>query len=59
MSDAGSTFGSSLVSADGSVTKMTVGKEERIYNGDIVQLGNAVRLRFMLPTEMRSSVTQL
>jgi hypothetical protein len=59
VSDAGSTFGSSLVSADGTVTKMTVGKEERIYNGDIVQLGNAVRLRFMLPTEMRSSVTQL
>lgn len=59
VSDAGSTFGSSLISADGTMTRMTVGKEERIYNGDIVQLGNAVRLRFMLPTEMRSSVTQL
>ena len=59
VSDVGSTFGSSLVSADGTVTKMTVGKEERIYNGDMVQLGNSVRLRFMLPTEMRSSVTQL
>lgn len=59
VSDAGSTFGSSLVSGDGTVTRMTVGKEERIYNGDIVQLGNVVRLRFMLPTEMRSSVTQL
>lgn len=59
VSDAGSTFGSSLISADGTMTRMTAGKEERIYNGDIVQLGNAVRLRFMLPTEMRSSVTQL
>ncbi|MFN8377613.1 MAG: FHA domain-containing protein [Anaerolineae bacterium] len=59
VSDAGSTFGSSLISADGSMTRMTAGKEERIYNGDIVQLGNAVRIRFMLPTEMRSSVTQL
>lgn len=59
VSDAGSTFGSSLISADGTMTRMTPGKEERIYNGDIVQLGNAVRLRFMLPTEMRSSVTQL
>ncbi len=59
VSDAGSTFGSSLVSGDGTITRMTVGKEERIYNGDIVQLGNVVRLRFMLPTEMRSSVTQL
>lgn len=59
VSDAGSTFGSSLVSAEGTLTRMTPGKEERIYNGDIVQLGNSVRLRFMLPTEMRSSVTQL
>lgn len=59
ISDAGSTFGSSLISADGTMTRMTPGKEERIYNGDTVQIGNSVRLRFALPTEMRSSVTQL
>jgi hypothetical protein len=59
VSDAGSTFGSSIISSDGTMTRMTPGKEERIYNGDIVQLGNAAQVRFILPTEMRSSVTQL
>lgn len=59
VSDAGSTFGSSIISSDGTMTRMTAGKEERIYNGDIVQLGNAAQVRFILPTEMRSSVTQL
>lgn len=59
VSDAGSTFGSSIISPDGTMTRMTPNKEERIYNGDIVQLGNAAQVRFILPTEMRSSVTQL
>ncbi len=59
VSDVGSTFGSSIISSDGTMTRMTAGKEERIYNGDTVQLGNAAQVRFILPTEMRSSVTQL
>jgi hypothetical protein len=41
------------------VSKLAPNREERLYNGDIVQFGNAVRVRFSLPCESRTSVTQL
>ncbi len=59
ISDLGSSFGTSLVMPDGMVTRLQPNREERLYNGDIVQFGNGVRARFILPCEARSSVTQL
>lgn len=59
ISDLGSSFGTSLVMPDGMVTRLQPNREERLYNGDIVQFGNGVRTRFILPCEARSSVTQL
>lgn len=59
ISDLGSSFGTSLVMPDGMVTRLQPNREERLYNGDIVQFGNGVRARFALPCEARSSVTQL
>jgi predicted component of type VI protein secretion system len=57
--DLGSSFGTFMVNADGTLNKLQPNREERLYNGDQVQFGNAVRVRFSLPTESRTSVTQL
>jgi hypothetical protein len=54
-----STAGTQLISADGNISRLVPRQEQRIYNGDMLQFGNAVRVRFVLPVESRSSVTQL
>lgn len=38
---------------------LTPEKPERIFNGDVVQFGNVVRVQFILPGETRASTTQL
>lgn len=59
LSDLGSSFGTLLITPDGATNRLQPSREERIYHGDIAQFGNAVRVRFLLPCESRSSVTQL
>jgi hypothetical protein len=59
LSDLGSSFGTQLITPDGATNRLQPSREERIYHGDIAQFGNSVRVRFLLPCESRSSVTQL
>lgn len=58
LQDGGSSYGTIML-VEGRMDKLTPNVETKLYNGDIVQLGNAVRIRFNLPNEMRSSATQL
>ncbi|MEO1438778.1 MAG: FHA domain-containing protein [Chloroflexota bacterium] len=39
--------------------QLTPGQEERIYNGDVVQFGSAVTVRFVLPGDTRAYATQV
>lgn len=58
ISDTGSSYGT-IVRKDNNSKKLSAGEQERIYNGDIVQFGNVVTVRFMLPGETRASVTRI
>ena len=58
LQDVGSSYGTHLF-VEGRVERLTPGQEARIYNNDIVQFGSAVQVRFILPCETRSAVTQL
>jgi hypothetical protein len=52
--DLGSTYGT-FVMVDGQPRKLVPGREERIYNQDILQFGSLVQARITLPIEMRPS----
>jgi pSer/pThr/pTyr-binding forkhead associated (FHA) protein len=55
--DTSSSYGTSI--RRGEVFQpLTPGQEERIYNGDVVQFGTAVTVRFVLPGDTRSFATQ-
>lgn len=56
--DVGSSYGTHLI-ADGRFDRLTPGKDERVYNNDVIQFGSAVQVRLVLPCETRSAVTQL
>jgi hypothetical protein len=56
--DVGSSYGTHLI-AEGRFDRLTPGKEERVYNNDVIQFGSAVQVRLVLPCETRSAVTQL
>lgn len=56
--DVGSSYGTHLI-VDGRFDRLAPGREERIYNNDVVQFGSAVQVRFILPCETRSAITQL
>ena len=58
LQDAGSSYGTHVF-IDGRVERLNQGQEMRLYNNDIVQFGSAVQVRFVLPCETRSAVTQL
>lgn len=58
LQDVGSSYGTHLF-IEGRVERLTPGHEARVYNHDIVQFGSAVQVRFILPCETRSAVTQL
>lgn len=55
--DTSSSYGTSI--RRGEVFQpLTPGQEERLYNGDVVQFGTAVTVRFVLPGDTRSFATQ-
>lgn len=54
LQDLGSTYGTFVV-VDGQPRKLVPGREERIYNQDILQFGSLVQARITLPIEMRPS----
>jgi hypothetical protein len=57
--DLGSSYGTFVISSDGSTNRLQPNREEKVYNGDILQIGNSIRLRLLLPSDSRSAVTQL
>jgi hypothetical protein len=56
--DVGSSYGTHLI-AEGRFDRLTPGREERVYNNDVIQFGSAVQVRLVLPCETRSATTQL
>jgi hypothetical protein len=56
--DLASSFGTSVL-INGTFEKLTPDKQERIYNEDVVQFGNLVTVRLLLPCETRASMTSL
>ncbi|MEO0564770.1 MAG: FHA domain-containing protein, partial [Chloroflexota bacterium] len=58
LADTRSSYGTSI--RRGEVFEpMTPGQEERLYNGDVVQFGSVVTVRFMLPGDTRAYATQV
>lgn len=53
ITDTNSSYGTAL-QKNGRFELLTPGKRERIYNEDIVQFGNLVTVRFVLPGETRA-----
>lgn len=58
LKDMNSSFGTSVL-INGAFEKLTPDKQERIYNEDVVQFGNVVTVRLLLPCETRASMTSL
>jgi hypothetical protein len=58
LSDVGSSYGTSIRKSD-HFELITPGREERLFNGDVVQFGMTVTVRFILPGSSRTGVTQL
>ncbi|MDX2161449.1 MAG: FHA domain-containing protein [bacterium] len=58
VTDKSSSYGT-FVLIENKFEPLTPERPERILNGDVVQFGNAVKVRFILPGETRASVTSL
>jgi pSer/pThr/pTyr-binding forkhead associated (FHA) protein len=56
--DTNSSYGTFLL-IDNQFDQLTPGKNERVYHEDVVQFGNSVRVRLILPGETRASTTRL
>jgi hypothetical protein len=54
LTDNGSSYGTAL-QRNNQFEPLKPGQPERIYNEDVVQFGNAVRVRFLLPADKRSA----
>lgn len=58
LTDTSSSYGTSIKRGE-IFEPLTPGKEERIYNGDVVQFGSAISVRFELGGSSRAYATQL
>jgi hypothetical protein len=56
LTDNGSSYGTSI-QRNNQFEPLKPGQPERIYNEDVVQFGNVVRVRFILPTDRRGTNT--
>lgn len=56
--DTNSSFGTSIM-INGVFEPLTPEKQERIYNEDVIQFGNVVTVRVLIPSETRASLTNL
>ena len=56
LTDNGSSYGTSIQRGN-QFEALKPGQPERLYNEDVVQIGNVVRVRFMLPTDKRNTTT--
>lgn len=58
LTDTNSSYGTA-VRKDNNFEVLTPGQRERIYNEDVVQFGNNVTVRFVLPSATRAAVTRM
>ncbi|MFN8529041.1 MAG: FHA domain-containing protein [Anaerolineae bacterium] len=58
VTDKSSSYGT-YVLVDNKFEPLSPERPERIFNGDVVQFGNVVKVRFLLPGETRASMTAL
>jgi hypothetical protein len=58
LTDTSSSYGTAI-RKDNQLQLLTPGKRERVYNEDIVQFGNSVTVRFVLPGDTRAAATRL
>ena len=58
LTDTSSSYGTSI-RKDNQFQLLTPGKRERVYNEDVVQFGNVVTVRFVLPGDTRVAATRL
>ncbi len=58
LTDTSSSYGTSI-RKDNQFQLLTPGKRERVYNEDVVQFGNTVTVRFVLPGDTRAAATRL
>lgn len=58
LTDTNSSYGTTIRKQN-QFSLLTPGQPERIYDGDVVQFGTLVTVRFMLPGDTRASATQL
>lgn len=56
LTDNGSSYGTSI-QRNNQFEALKPGQPERVYNEDVVQFGNVVRVRFILPSDKRASTT--
>jgi hypothetical protein len=58
LTDTSSSYGTGI-RKDNQFQLLTPGKRERVYNEDVVQFGNSVTVRFVLPGDTRAAATRL
>jgi hypothetical protein len=58
LKDTNSSFGTSVM-INGVFEPLTPEKQERLYNEDVIQFGNVVTVRVLIPSETRASLTNL
>jgi pSer/pThr/pTyr-binding forkhead associated (FHA) protein len=58
LTDTNSSYGTNL-RKDGQFQLLKPGQRERLYNDDVVQFGNNVTVRFVLPGDTRAAATRL
>jgi pSer/pThr/pTyr-binding forkhead associated (FHA) protein len=58
LTDTSSSYGTSI-RKDNQLQLLTPGKRERVYNEDVVQFGNSVTVRLVLPGDTRAAATRL
>ncbi len=58
LKDTNSSFGTSVM-INGVFEQLTPEKQERLYNEDVIQFGNVVTVRVLIPSETRASMTSL
>lgn len=54
LTDTGSSYGTAI-QKENRLDALKAGQAERIYNDDVVQFGNTIRVRFVLPTDRRAA----
>ena len=58
LTDTGSSYGTYVMVGD-HFEQLAAGVAEKVYNADVIQVGNNVKVRLVLPGDTRASTTRL